>query len=695
MIASVFLALFWVVVGTQAFYLPGIAPTTYHAGDSIPLLVNHLTPSMYFQHTDDEGHDLGDKESFLYSYDYYYEKLHFCRPETVEKQPESLGSIIFGDRIYNSPFELNMLEDKECVALCEQTIPAEDAKFINKLIKNGFFQNWLVDGLPAARQVRDERTKEVFYSQGFELGYVDSDGATFNGGNQASAGSSSTESLSSSGTKPVAESDYLELDDGYGVSKRDKVALQKRRKVTDKSEVVKNLEVPYFANHFDILIEYHDRGNNDYRVVGVTVNPASIKREDASQCAATGELLSLSETEDNKVQFTYSVKFTASDNVWATRWDNYLHVYDPKVQWFSLINFSIVVILLSSVVVHSLLRTLKEDLSRYNSFNLDDDFQEETGWKLIHGDVFRSPRKALLLSVLVGSGAQLFSMAAVTVLFAAFGLLSPSFRGSLTTVMFILYSLFGFFGSFTSMATYKFFGGQLWKVNMILTPILVPGSLFGCMLALNFFLIFVHSSGAIPFGTMCAIVALWILFSIPLSLAGSFVARKKCRWDEHPVKTNQIARQIPFQPWYLKTVPAAFIAGLFPFGSIAVELYFIYSSLWFNKIFYMFGFLFVSITLLTLTTSLVTVLLTYHSLCMENWQWQWRGFWIGGAGCATYVFVHSILFTRFRLGGLTTIVLYVGYSLVISILCCLITGSIGFLSSLFFVRKIYSSIKVD
>lgn len=647
----------------SAFYLPGVAPTTYHKGDEIPLLVNHLTPSTYFQHADQEGHTMsGDKERFLYSYDYYYDKFHFCRPENLIKQPESLGSIIFGDRIYNSPFELNMLENKTCVPLCKSEIPKDDAKFINKLIRNGFFHNWLVDGLPAAREMHDGRTNSYFYGNGFELGFVDV-----------------VDTIEDPDTKKVSESDYIEIADA------DKELKERSAKLT---------ELSYFINHFDIKIEYHDRGEDNYRVVGVSVIPASIKRDSSDSCDTEGEPLVLSEDADNTVHFTYSVSFVPSQTLWATRWDKYLHVYDPQIQWFSLISFSLIVILLSSVMVHSLFRALKNDLSRYNELNLDDEFQEETGWKLVHGDVFRTPERTMLLSVLVGSGAQLFLMAGFTILFALLGLLSPSSRGSLTTVMFILYALFGSFGSYTSMAVYKFFNGQNWKLNMILTPILIPSMIFISMLGLNTFLVFVHSSGAIPFGTMLAIVVLWFVFSIPLSVAGSIISRKKSQWDR-PTNTNQIARQIPFQPWYLKTVPASLIAGTFPFGSIVVELYFIYSSLWFNKIFYMFGFLFFSFLLLTLTTTLVTVLLTYYSLCMENWKWQWRGFWIGGAGCAFYVFVHAILFTKFKLGGLTTVVLYLGYSVVISGLCCLITGAVGFLSSLWFVRKIYGSIKVD
>lgn len=64
-------------------------------------------------------------------------------------------------------------------------------------------------------------------------------------------------------------------------------------------------------------------------------------------------------------------------------------------------------------------------------------------------------------------------------------------------------------------------------------------------------------------------------------------------------------------------------------------------------------------------------------------------------GCSIYVFIHAIILSKFSLGGFTTIVLYVGYSLLISVLAFILTGSIGFIASLMFVRKIYSSVKID
>lgn len=62
---------------------------------------------------------------------------------------------------------------------------------------------------------------------------------------------------------------------------------------------------------------------------------------------------------------------------------------------------------------------------------------------------------------------------------------------------------------------------------------------------------------------------------------------------EAPVRTNQIPRQIPRQSRYLGPIPSMLLVGILPFGAISVELYFIMSSIWFHKVYYMFGFLFV------------------------------------------------------------------------------------------------------
>lgn len=48
---------------------------------------------------------------------------------------------------------------------------------------------------------------------------------------------------------------------------------------------------------------------------------------------------------------------------------------------------------------------------------------EESGWKLVHGDVFRPPRNLVILSAVVGTGAQLALLVLLVILFAIVGML--------------------------------------------------------------------------------------------------------------------------------------------------------------------------------------------------------------------------------------------------------------------------------
>lgn len=99
------------------------------------------------------------------------------------------------------------------------------------------------------------------------------------------------------------------------------------------------------------------------------------------------------------------------------------------------------------------------------------------------------------------------------------------------------------------------------------------------------------------------------------------------------------------------------------------------NSLWFAKVYYMFGFLFLCYGIMIITTASVTIMFVYYLLCSENYNWQWRAFVNAGA-CAIFVFGFAFVYwlLRLRFTGLTSIILYVGYSSLISFLCFILTG---------------------
>ncbi|KAI8391495.1 uncharacterized protein BYT42DRAFT_197298 [Radiomyces spectabilis] len=611
----------------KAFYLPGVAPNDYAEGDNVPLLVNALTPMS------------NQMVKSVIAYDYYLPAFHFCRPsEGPEKQPESLGSILFGDRIFNSPFQLSMKKDRHCQLLCEtDAIPKPDAEFITQTIADGYAINWVIDGLPAATEKAienndEQNTQEHYYNIGFNLGYTANN-------------------------------------------------------------------VAYLNNHYNIVVYYNVRPDNAYRVVGVVVYPASKnfkrKTDGSVDCDPNALAFQLKGDGSDKVLYTYDVTWKESTTEWATRWDSYLYIQDPSIHWFSLINSIVIVLFLTGMVAMILLRALHKDISRYNAVEVQEDVQEDYGWKLVHGDVFRPPTRPMLLSVLVGGGSQLVAIAALTLVFAVLGFLSPSNRGSLATVMVIFFMVFSCISGFVSARIYKMNGGEAWKTNVVMNATLFPGVILGSLIGLNFFLIASDSSGAVPFGTMLALIGLWGIIALPLSVAGSYFGFRKPR-IEHPVRTNQIPRQIPDQPFYLRSIPSILMGGILPFGAIFIELYFTMNSIWFHRIYYGIGFLFLVFVVLMLTCSQVTILMCYFHLCNEDYHWSWRAFLTAGA-TGLYVYLYSLLyyFTKLDINSFTSTVLYLGYSALISLLVTILTGAVGYLACLIFLRKIFASIKVD
>jgi len=125
------------------------------------------------------------------------------------------------------------------------------------------------------------------------------------------------------------------------------------------------------------------------------------------------------------------------------------------------------------------------------------------------------------------------------------------------------------------------------------------------------------------------------------------------------------------------------LAGVLPFGAIFIELYFVMNSIWFNRIYYMFGFLFLCYGLMVVTSAAVTILMVYFLLCKENYHWQWRSFFTAGAS-AGYVFAYALLYwlRALTFTSWTSGVLYMGYSALAAAVWFVLTGE--FLSFLLF-----------
>lgn len=136
---------------------------------------------------------------------------------------------------------------------------------------------------------------------------------------------------------------------------------------------------------------------------------------------------------------------------------------------------------------------------------------------------------------------------------------------------------------------------------------------------MNLFVWAQASSTALPFNTLLALVALWLLIQVPLVYISSWYGYVKAKPWEHPTRTSSIPRQIPPQWWYLRSIQGTLLTGFVPFAVLFVELLFVFKNMVQDKsgYYYVFGYLSVVCTIMIITVSEVTVIATYYQLCAE------------------------------------------------------------------------------
>mmetsp|Transcript_2873 Transcript_2873/g.3441 ORF Transcript_2873/g.3441 Transcript_2873/m.3441 type:complete len:655 (-) Transcript_2873:298-2262(-) len=635
---------------TSAFYMPGVKPQTFSRGDEVAMKVNALT-SIHTQIPKP------------------YYRLPFCQPaEGPKMASENLGEFLTGNKIQNSPYTINMATDVYCQKLCQQTLDSVDTIMLKKHILYGYHHNWIIDNMPSASIGSTENgQRQKHYAGGFPIGFLD---------------------RNSSG------------------------------KIKD----------AYIFNHVNIILDFHEPEGMEgsFRVVGFSVEPLSIAHSfhggfqwdgESSegytkllQTCAVGQHMTKAAVQKNqiveegeKILFTYDVIWRESDVEWASRWDIYLNegnLVPAQVHWYSITNSIFVVLFLSLLVISILVRNLKRDIAGYNAIELDEEGDEEvdeTGWKLVHADVFRPPSNMpMIYCVFIGSGLQLAISTLGAICLAAIGFINPSRRGSMLNWLLIFYMLCGVIAGYTSSRLYKAFRGRAWQVCTFATATLFPGTCFSVFLFFNTVLAFFRSSGSVPFLDILIVAAMWCCVSIPLVFIGAYFGYKKEAMN-FPTVTSTIARAIP-KPSNILMNPTFGItmAGLVPFGAAYVELFFIMTSLWMDQYYYVFGFTLVVYIILLVTSSEITALLVYYQLVSENHRWWWLALLTSGS-VSFYIFGYSVVWFQTLEPSklLFTYILYFGYMFLLSFTVFLVTGSVGALTSLWFVKKMFGSIKVD
>ncbi|CAF1616990.1 unnamed protein product, partial [Didymodactylos carnosus] len=224
------------------------------------------------------------------------------------------------------------------------------------------------------------------------------------------------------------------------------------------------------------------------------------------------------------------------------------------------------------------------------------DLGDEYGWKQVHGDVFRPPSFPLIFASLIGSGYQIATVAVLCISMTILGELYTERALLLSTAMF-LYATTSVVNGYVGGSLYARMGGKLWIKQLVTGAFLIPIIICGVAFLINFISIYYRSSRSIPFTVMLSVTAICLFIILPLTAVGTVLGRNISGHPNHPCRINAVPRPIPEKKWY-----------------------FIFTSFWAYKIYYVYGFMLLVFLILAVVTVCVTIVATYFMLNAEDYR---------------------------------------------------------------------------
>ena len=434
---------------------------------------------------------------------YAYFDLPFVCPPTGSKHDGfafasghsaslNLGEVLRGDRIKNSDMEVNMLEDIECRYLCDRIVSRRDVQWAQQLIDDGYVAEWILDNLPGATSFVTVDRSRKYYSSGFKIGEKDFEDAT---------------------GRPI-----YNLNNHYNVVVRWRGAPGR----SDGSKVIVGFEV--FSKSIDAG-QRNDTGcpldvGAQHTPFQLNIPPTmseDLREQYPDSSYVPEQMVDMNDGATLVIPYSYSVYFIETNEVeWEHRWDLYFsdQAETSFTHWLAILNSLIISGILGAICIVIWARTMQGDvkgrgdgvleearlkikkrtskkgsglLEKINEAGPDDDSSSEdeiaediSGWKLLHGDVFRPPPYGGLLAPLIGSGMQLVFVVAGLLLLSSFGVLNPSWRGGFISSGIGLFVFAGGFSGYFSGRVYKTFGGQNWRKNTMLVSSGRPRVVLSC-----------------------------------------------------------------------------------------------------------------------------------------------------------------------------------------------------------------------
>jgi len=279
---------------------------------------------------------------------------------------------------------------------------------------------------------------------------------------------------------------------------------------------------------------------------------------------------------------------------------------------------------------------------------------------------------------------------------ALVGLFYPGSEGSIFTAGIVLFALSSVIGGFVAGSFFKQMGGEKWAWNVVLVSTLLTIPVIIVFAYANSVAIGYGVTAAVPWDTIVIVLSIVLFVGFPLSILGGITGKRVSGAFEAPCRTKNFPREIPPIPWYRSLPFQMVMSGFLPFSAIYIELFYIFSSVWGHSTYQLWGILFLVAVILLVVTACITVALTYFQLSMEDHRWWWNSFFTGGS-TGIFIFIYSIFYYTYRskMTGYLQISFYFPYMFLVCYFFFIALGTVGWYTSLVFIRRIYGGLKTD
>ncbi|KAI5305009.1 hypothetical protein KEM56_005503 [Ascosphaera pollenicola] len=641
---STALALLSLAASSSAFYIPGYSVRSYSDKESILLFANKI---------------FSDHTHLQYA---YYELPFVCPPKGLRlgnspftsgtSMSLNLGEVLRGDRIKVSDFDISMGQDIHCAPLCTHDIDRKTLRRTTQLISDGYVAEMILDNLPGATPLVTIDRKKKYYSAGFKLGYQDPTDKDPSGLLKTFLYNHYTFVIRWRKAPGKAGRDGKKMIVAFEVYTKSLEAGHRGENgcsLRGAASKMKPFELAIPLNISD-EIRNHD---------GVSFIPRDDNVDDGAKLS---------------IPYTYSVYFREDESIdWSRRWDMYFRekTKSNSGRALTILNSLAVVFSVTAAVLFIWRKAVRQGVlgvesaragrsprSRSPAKGLSDlsydtpaagESDGSARWRYLLGDVFRAPERIGLLPPLVGSGIQFLFMFFGLNMLNVLGVVKPGNRGGFVSVGTGLFVVAGLLSGYATGRLYRNFDGLSWRKNALNTALLFPGLMFSLFFVLNLYVWAQASSTAIPFGTLVALISLWLLIQLPLVYIGSYIGYLYVAPYNHPTRTSLIPREIPTPRWYQKSQLLLILSGVLPFYIARMELSVVFRCLVQDKSGYydVFGYLSFIATILMFTIAGVTIITTYVQLNAEDHRWWWRSFYTG-ASSAAWIFTYCIWYYIYR-----------------------------------------------